>query len=150
MSREVGVKALIPIYEQQENSPARFLFIQRKSGLWDIPGGRVKHGETLPGALAREVHEETGLVLSRLVVPRLLAVQPIQLAPDHELVRHTYLARTEGDLVLSTREHTGLSFVATLESATSALYMDEDLEALPHILEQNGVDLDQAMIARFR
>jgi 8-oxo-dGTP pyrophosphatase MutT (NUDIX family) len=138
MTQETGVKALIPIHERQAHSPAKFLFIQRKNHLWDIPGGRREPGETNHEALAREIEEETGLILSRLFVPKLLVIQSIQLAPDHELLRHTYFARAEGCLVPSTREHTGLSFVASLESAVAALYMDEDLEALPQFLEKNG------------
>jgi 8-oxo-dGTP diphosphatase len=32
-------------------------------GEWSIPGGRVQGGETLRGALQREVSEETGLIV---------------------------------------------------------------------------------------
>ncbi len=37
-------------------------------GTWDIPGGHVEQGESIPGALRREVTEETGLSI-RLGTP---------------------------------------------------------------------------------
>lgn len=33
------------------------------AGLWSVPGGRLEPGETFAGAAAREVLEETGLVV---------------------------------------------------------------------------------------
>ncbi len=41
---------------QRGNEPAR--------GRWAIPGGRVKWGETLAEAVAREVQEETGIQIA--------------------------------------------------------------------------------------
>jgi 8-oxo-dGTP diphosphatase len=32
-------------------------------GMWDLPGGRPAHGETIPQTLQREVREETGIEL---------------------------------------------------------------------------------------
>jgi len=45
----------------------RILLIERKNppgkGLWAIPGGRVRLGETLQMAAEREIMEETGIVI---------------------------------------------------------------------------------------
>jgi 8-oxo-dGTP diphosphatase len=46
----------------------RLLLIKRGNepgrGLWSLPGGRVEPGESDVEAVAREVHEETGLVVT--------------------------------------------------------------------------------------
>jgi 8-oxo-dGTP diphosphatase len=54
--------------------PGARLFIQRRSdtravfpGCWDIVGGHVEPGESLHDALAREINEETGWTLRRIV-----------------------------------------------------------------------------------
>ncbi|MCF6745271.1 NUDIX domain-containing protein [Blastococcus sp. KM273128] len=43
----------------------RLLLVRRRNdpgrGLWSLPGGRVEPGETVAGAVEREVREETGL-----------------------------------------------------------------------------------------
>jgi len=56
----------------------RLLLIQRGRepgfGRWSLPGGRVEPGETPAAAAAREVEEETGLVVA---VGELLATVPI-------------------------------------------------------------------------
>lgn len=50
------------------DSQGRLLLIQRgqapSRGNWSLPGGRVQDDETDEAAVAREVHEETGLLVT--------------------------------------------------------------------------------------
>jgi 8-oxo-dGTP pyrophosphatase MutT (NUDIX family) len=39
----------------------RLLLVKQKDGIWDLPGGRLEHGEDLVSALRRECLEEMGI-----------------------------------------------------------------------------------------
>ncbi|MEV7330092.1 NUDIX domain-containing protein [Micromonospora sp. NPDC093244] len=76
----------------QRRSPHRRLF----PNCWDIVGGHLEPGEEIDDALAREITEETGWVLSHV----LGQVGEYHYVGDDGLARteHDFLVRVDGDL----------------------------------------------------
>jgi 8-oxo-dGTP pyrophosphatase MutT (NUDIX family) len=82
------------------------IFVQKRSmdrrlfpGCWDIVGGHVEPGETLYGALAREVEEETGLQLVEIL--SLVKVFDWEEERDGRVIQNRefdFLVRVSGDL----------------------------------------------------
>jgi len=56
----ISAKALI----LDENK--RFLLVQEENGRWEFPGGGIDHHESVHDALAREIDEEMGLVVTSI------------------------------------------------------------------------------------
>lgn len=74
----------------------RVLLVERGrppgEGQWTVPGGRLEATETLAQGVAREVHEETGLV----VEVGALACVIERIGDDHHFVILDYVARVIG------------------------------------------------------
>lgn len=130
MKLQVGVKVLI-------RRDDRYLFLRRSADFkagpqkWDIPGGRIEPDEALDAALAREVHEETGLEL--VSIDRLLAAQDI-FVPDAEVhvVRLTYTGAAKGEVVISD-EHDDYRWM-TRDEVLSETYVDSYLKEVLHAI----------------
>jgi len=107
MELQVGVKALI------NDGQNRYLFLKRKNPYqneseprWDIPGGRINAGEPMAEALAREIKEETGLIMKG--VPRVLYAQDILRVEDRHVVRLTFEVGAElGEIKLDPNDPGG-------------------------------------------
>ncbi len=130
MNLQVGVKALIARHDT-------YLFLRRsrdfKSGPqdWDIPGGRIAPEEALDVALAREVHEETGLKLD--AIDTLLAAQDIFVtSKELHVVRLTYRARATGEVIISNEhsEHAWMTKEQILAQEHVDDYLREVLESM--------------------
>jgi 8-oxo-dGTP pyrophosphatase MutT (NUDIX family) len=79
------------------------IFVQRRSadrslfpGAWDLVGGHLETGETILQCLAREVHEETGWRVRRVVAD----LGTLKWTGDDGLERHEidYLVEVSGNL----------------------------------------------------
>lgn len=52
---QVGIKGLV------FNDEGKLLLIQEANGKWELPGGRIEHGEAFHETLKREIKEEMGV-----------------------------------------------------------------------------------------
>jgi 8-oxo-dGTP diphosphatase len=86
-------------------------------GLWSLPGGKLEAAETLAQAVAREVREETGLVVE--VGPLACVVE--RMGDDFHFVILDYLARSIGGTLAAGSDVTDARWVT-----------DDELAALPH------------------
>ena len=92
----------------QKRAPDRKLF----PNCWDIIGGHVEAGETLTATLAREIHEETGWGLARIIA--LLQVWEWEDEPTGSRREFDFLVEIEGDLdhpQLEQGKHTAFRWV---------------------------------------
>ncbi|MBI3963827.1 MAG: NUDIX domain-containing protein, partial [Candidatus Kerfeldbacteria bacterium] len=93
---QVGVKAFVrlsaPSSRPRGNGEGKFLMLRRAEPYpdeteprWDIVGGRITPGEPIRPALAREIKEETGLILTS--VDHVLYAQDILRVKGRHVVR---------------------------------------------------------------
>src|SRR5215218_3075577 len=112
MAAVTSTPSEVTVARARVQSGGRTLLVRRAPrdsmpGLWELPGGKVDGGERVPQALAREVEEETGLMLvgARAAAKRWL------ISPSGRWVRELlYEASAVGSVLLSD-EHDAYAWV---------------------------------------
>jgi len=103
------------------DAEGRVLLIERGKppgqGLWTVPGGRLEGPETLAQGVAREVREETGLIVE--VGPLACVVE--RMGDDYHFVILDYLARVIGGALAAGSDARDARWVATDELSTLPL-----------------------------
>jgi ADP-ribose pyrophosphatase YjhB (NUDIX family) len=84
------------------------------AGLWSVPGGRLEPGETLAQAVAREVREETGLVVEVGALARVVE----RIGDGHHYVILDYVARVIGGALAAGDDARRARFVDEAELAS--------------------------------
>lgn len=115
MTPVLGVAAIV------FDRAGRVLLIERgkapDAGRWSVPGGRLEPAETIAQGVAREVREETGLV----VEVGALACVIERIGDDHHFVILDYVARVIGGALAAGSDARTARFVDEAELATLPL-----------------------------
>jgi 8-oxo-dGTP diphosphatase len=97
------VSGILPVRED-----GRMLLLQRPTGTWEPPAGRLGSGEGFEEGAVRELYEETGL----LITPQRILATWVGRAPSGRLLAAvTYAGRTSGGEVRLSDEHLGYRWV---------------------------------------
>jgi 8-oxo-dGTP diphosphatase len=97
------VSGILPVRED-----GRMLLLQRPTGTWDPPAGRLSTGEAFEDGAVRELYEETGL----LVAPQRILATWVGEAPSGNLLAAvTYIGRTREREISLSHEHLGYRWV---------------------------------------
>ncbi|MBE2900081.1 DNA mismatch repair protein MutT [Methanothermobacter thermautotrophicus] len=123
------MKPFIPVVRALIRGENGVLMLRRsrESGtnpsLWELPGGKVRAGETLDEALSREVHEETGLM-----------VRPLHLLGAYEQM---FPQKVSVNIIFSV-EVKGGALELSMEHEDFCWFRSGDLEFSPWLSEFKG------------
>lgn len=124
----------------------KLLIMKRKevdifSGLWDVPGGKVEEEDDLFSGIEREIKEETGLKLQKILL--ILSTSKFKggLA-DHPIIfRNIYLCLADGEVKIS-KEHSEYKWVSSNELKEYKFSDDHDLQEVLRRLPGILVNID--------
>jgi 8-oxo-dGTP pyrophosphatase MutT (NUDIX family) len=112
------VSGLLPFRED-----GRMLLLQRPTGTWEPPAGRLQPGESFEEGAVRELHEETGMLVSP---ERIIATWVGEAPSGRRLASVTYAGKTDGGEVRLSDEHLDHRWVTLEEWMSLPSWWDRD------------------------
>lgn len=103
----LSVKAVIT------DKKGRVLFLRNPRGELELPGGRPECGESMEEALAREVVEECGLIITGETY---VGSRSCTIVPGKDVLLTFFKCRCEGDAVILSEEHADFQWISTSDS----------------------------------
>ena len=103
----LSVKAVIT------DATGRVLFLRNPRGELELPGGRPDSGESMEEALAREVLEECGLIITGATY---VGSRSCAIVPGKDVLLTFFKCGCEGDVVSLSKEHTDFQWISTFDS----------------------------------
>lgn len=143
MHRHVAAHPITTVGALIHDGAGRVLMIRthKWSGLWGIPGGKIKRGESSLDALTREVLEETNLHISDIefVLNQDCIASPEFMHPEHFILLN-YVARANGTIVQLNDEAEEFTWLTPAEAlnlplnSPTRVLLDEALarKLIPH------------------
>jgi 8-oxo-dGTP diphosphatase len=132
----------------------KVLIIKRKAvdifgGMWDVPGGKLEDEETLFKGISREIKEETGLSLTKILLVLSTSKFNSSKGDRPVIFRNIYLCSAEGEVTLS-KEHSEFIWVKPEDLSKYNFPGDEDFQSvikkMPGILKAISPDVDYSGI----
>ena len=121
--------------------PEGFLFIKR-NGVWDIPKGKVEHGEIPFEAGAREVEEECGVTVSPVRLPFVETYHTYSFKGKNVLKRtYWYAYETQEKHVLIPQTEEGITEVIWAKPIEFSKILDNTYASIKEVIEKYDYSL---------
>jgi 8-oxo-dGTP diphosphatase len=136
------------------NDEGKILIVKRDKEIiyvdkWDVPGGKLDNDETLSEAISREIFEEVGLELEKVICTISSSKFEGKLGDKLIIYRNIYLCRAKGKIKLSP-EHSEYKWVLPQELKNYEFPEDKDLieiiRTLPQIISNLNIDISYSKL----
>jgi 8-oxo-dGTP diphosphatase len=114
------------------------LLMRNPDGTWELPGGKIEHGDTASESLEREIREETGLVVTS-AEPVETAVRRVKKRKNRGKFGVVYRCEFEDGAVDISDEHVDFAWASEERVVEANLKQVDEYRSLRRVLsEEDG------------